>query len=71
MKNIENKLKEIRKSKNLTQTEVACKLQLSPTNQDRISKWEHGEAKPSLDNLFKLCKVYNVSPQELYPQINS
>ena len=74
MKNIQskysNKLREIRRAKNMTQTDVAIKLNLSPNNQDRISKWENGEAKPSIDNLFKLCSIYQTTPQELYPELN-
>ncbi|MBK7682337.1 MAG: helix-turn-helix transcriptional regulator [Bacteroidetes bacterium] len=65
MKN--NKLKEIRISKNLTQNEVA-KLLGFHTN-ERISKWENGMKMPSVVNLFLLAKLYQVSPLDLYPEI--
>jgi transcriptional regulator with XRE-family HTH domain len=68
MKNIQNKypnkLKEIRKTKNLTQLDVA--KQLGMKSQDRISHWEKGQSIPSVINLFKICKLYNVKPEDVY-----
>lgn len=62
-----NTLREHRLKLKLTQKEAATKLNLSPSNQDRISKWENGEAKPRIDNLLKLCKMYTTEAKELYP----
>ncbi|MBA3649799.1 MAG: helix-turn-helix transcriptional regulator [Chitinophagales bacterium] len=59
-----NKLREYRKHQGLRQLDVATKLGFSST--DRISKWERGLTYPHLLNLFKLCKLYNVYPHELY-----
>lgn len=61
---MENKLKELRKQCGLTQKEVAELLNLDCEN--RISRWEKGQAIPSVKNLFRLCKIYNVSPDEFY-----
>jgi len=60
-----NTLKESRKAKSLTQEQVARLLNLQC--EDRLSRWEHGQALPSVENLFRLAKLYEVSPEELYP----
>ena len=62
-----NKLKELRLAKNLTQNQVATLLGLH-TN-ERISKWESGSKVPSLANLLLLSKIYEVHPNNLYPDL--
>ena len=59
-----NRLKEIRKTKRLTQFEVARHLGMQ--SQDRISHWEKGQAIPSVVNLYKLCRFYKVKMDEVY-----
>jgi transcriptional regulator with XRE-family HTH domain len=61
---IQNNLKECRKNAGLTQLEVAQQLGLK--SMDRISKWEHGRKNPSIENLFRLAKIYEVKAEELY-----
>ena len=57
-----NNLVLLRKHNNLTQSEVASKLQYSDKT---ISKWETGEIIPSLENLIKLCEIYEVTLDEI------
>ena len=57
-----NKLTELRKKHNLSQEELADKLNVS---RQAISKWERAEASPDTDNLIELAKLYEVSLDEL------
>lgn len=59
---LSNNLIKLRKTHNLTQAELAIKLQYSDKT---ISKWETGEIIPSVENLIKICKLYNVSLDEI------
>ena len=52
------KIKELRKERKLTQTELAIVLQ---TTQDSVSLWELGKSYPDLETLVKLCDFFNVS----------
>lgn len=65
---IPNNLKEHRIRCGYTQKEVAQKLRLK-NSQDRISLWEIGHAKPNINNLFKLCKIYKIRPSQAYPEL--
>ncbi|MBO0365301.1 MULTISPECIES: helix-turn-helix domain-containing protein [Streptococcus] len=55
-------LKELRKEKKLTQTELASKLDIS---QKSYSNWESGKAEPTLDNIIKLTKILDTTADEL------
>ncbi len=59
-----NKLKEMRLERGLTQKEVAKLLGFK--SDDRICLWEKGKAMPSVINLLKICKIYEVKVEELY-----
>lgn len=52
------RLKELRKKANLTQVEVAEKLEIS---QPAYASWERGVKKPTQDNLVKIAQVLNAS----------
>lgn len=52
----------LRKSKKLTQAELANKFNFSDKT---ISKWESGESLPSIDVLYKLAEFYGVSLSDL------
>lgn len=52
------RLKEIRKSKGITQLKMAMDLN---TNQNTISRYETGEREPSLLELIKIADYFNVS----------
>lgn len=56
------KLQELRKSRGLTQEELAEALFVSRT---AISKWESGRGYPSIDSLKEISKFFSVSIDEL------
>ena len=56
------KLQELRKSRSLTQEELAEALFVSRT---AISKWESGRGYPSLDSLKEISKFFSVSIDDL------
>ncbi len=56
------KLLELRKSKGITQEELADALYVSRT---AISKWESGRGYPSIDSLKEISKFFSVSIDEL------
>ena len=58
----DEKLKTLRKSKNITQDELAQKLYVSRT---AISKWESGKGYPSIETLKMLAAFYEVSIDDL------
>ena len=61
-KNISSNLVTLRKINNYKQSEIAKKLNYSDKT---ISKWETGEVMPSIQNLVELCKLYNVTLDEI------
>ena len=50
-------LVELRKSKKMTQSEVAEKLNYSDK---AISRWEHADSLPDIETLCKVCEIYVV-----------
>src|SRR5574344_2720262 len=60
--NIGKNLTELRKKMKLTQAELAAKLNYSDK---AISKWEHGDAIPSIENLVEICKFYGITLDQL------
>ena len=48
---------ELRKKNNLTQTELAEKLNYSDNT---VSRWEHAEITPSIETLDQIAKLFNV-----------
>ena len=56
------KLQELRKSRNLTQEELAEELYISRT---AISKWESGRGYPSIDSLKAISGFFSISIDEL------
>jgi len=55
-------LSELRKKRGLTQAELATKLNYTDK---AISKWEHGDALPSIDNLLVICEFYGITLDQL------
>ena len=53
---------ELRKSKNMTQSELGEKLNYSDKT---ISKWENGDSSPDLSALCKIAKVYGITLDDL------
>ena len=56
------KLKKLRKNKNITQEELAQKIFVTRTT---VSKWESGRGYPSLDTLKILAEFYGISIDDL------
>lgn len=56
------KLQELRKSKDLTQEELAQALYVSRT---AVSKWESGRGYPSIDSLKEISRYFSVSIDDL------
>ena len=59
---ISGRIRELRKLNNLTQTQLAEKLQ---TTQDTISLWELGKSYPDVNSLILLCKLFDISADYL------
>jgi transcriptional regulator with XRE-family HTH domain len=55
-----------RKSKKLTQFDVALIMKVSDT---LISKWETGKVMPTNEELVKLCEIYEIGIKKLYPDL--
>lgn len=60
--NIGEKLFELRKSRNLTQDDVAEKLEVT---RQTVSKWETNQSTPDFDKIVPLCELYGITPNEL------
>ena len=60
--NFGERLKELRLSKNLTQTALANQTGIS---QSAINKWELGQRKITQDYIVILCEYFNVSADYL------
>lgn len=71
MKNITfkypNKLKELRVALSLKQTDISTYLGF--TGEERISRWERGQAMPSVSNLIKLSKLFKVHIDDIYQDL--
>lgn len=56
------RLIELRKSKQLSQEEVAEKLNVT---RQTISKWETNQSSPEFDKILPLCELFEISTDEL------
>ncbi len=69
--NIGEKLYELRKAKNLSQEEVAEKLNVT---RQTVSKWETNQSTPDFDKILPLCDLFQISTEELLtgkkPEVN-
>ena len=59
------KLQELRKSRSLTQEELAEALFVSRT---AVSKWESGRGYPGIDSLKEIARFFSVTVDELIGQ---
>ena len=55
-------LKSLRKSNNLSQEQLAEKVNVS---RQSVSKWETGEAYPEMNNILELCKIFKCNINDL------
>ncbi|MBR3908417.1 MAG: helix-turn-helix transcriptional regulator [Clostridia bacterium] len=62
------RLKEIRKSKGISQLKMAMDLN---TNQNTISRYETGDREPGINELIKIADYLNVSVDYLLERTNN
>lgn len=62
------RLKEIRKSKGISQLKLAMDLNMS---QNTISRYETGEREPGINELIKIANYFNVSIDYLLERTNN
>ena len=62
MSNLKNRILELRTERQLTQTLIANKINVSVSS---ISRYERGEMEPTLDIAIRLCDVFNVTMEWL------
>ena len=55
-------LKKLRKTKNISQEELAEKVGVS---RQSVSKWETGESYPEMNNILELCKIFHCKINDL------
>ncbi len=60
--NFGEKIYELRTKKNLSQGDLADRLDVS---RQSVSKWENNTAVPDLDKLIKLCDIFEITLDEL------
>lgn len=65
---IAEKIKYLRKENNMTQEELAIKIQVS---RQTISKWETGVVIPDIDHIVSLCKIFHVTTDDILDYQNS
>jgi transcriptional regulator with XRE-family HTH domain len=68
MVKINEKIKELRKIRGISQDEVACELGLS---QSQYSRREKGEIKFLVDEILKISKILKVSVAHIYGEENT
>ncbi|MCI8458613.1 MAG: helix-turn-helix transcriptional regulator [Clostridia bacterium] len=56
------RLKELRTANKMTQQTLAKEVQ---TTDDSIFSWEKGRSQPSIENIRRLCKIFDVSADYL------
>lgn len=60
--NLGEKLFELRKAKNLTQDDMAEKLNVT---RQTVSKWETNQSTPDFDKIMPLCELFEIGVEEL------
>lgn len=63
-----NNIKEYRKSKKLTQKDLALMLEVAPT---AISAWEVGRNKPLMDKIEQMAQIFGIKKSELLGETTS
>lgn len=67
MKNIGERIKDLRKRKHWTQDELAHLLEVAPSS---VGSYERGTRQPTIENLIRMSKYFNVSLDYLLCQTN-
>lgn len=60
--NFSESLSKHRKSAGISQEKLADMLGVS---RQAVSKWETGETQPEMANILAICKILNITPNEL------
>lgn len=60
--NVSEKIRTLRKSKGMSQEELAGKVNIS---RQAVSRWENGTALPDVDNIVQLSKLFGVTTDYL------
>ena len=55
-------IRELRKENNISQQKLA---DLVPIDRSVVSKWERGEVQPPVDKIIALCRIFNVTIDEM------
>lgn len=63
---IGQKLKELRKTENLTQRQLADKLQISRVN---YTRYETNKARPDFETLIKIADFFDVSLDDIFDRV--
>ncbi|MGN1482032.1 helix-turn-helix transcriptional regulator [Porcipelethomonas sp.] len=63
-----NKLKALREYAEYTPERLAQFLKCSP---QQVIQWENGELEPTLNQWMMLCKLYGITPDEMFSHINA
>ena len=66
--NFATRLKELRRSKKITQLTLALELK---TNQNTISRYENGEREPGINEIVAIANYFNVSVDYLLGVTNN
>ncbi len=56
-----------RRNSGYSQKKVARMLGLSDTS--TLSRWEHGVSVPSMVQVFRISRIYNTHPHELFTEL--
>ena len=59
---LHERIYQLRKEKNMTQQDLADQLRVS---RQAVSRWEMGTAKPEIDSLTALAKIFGITVDEL------
>lgn len=62
MNTLGQKIRQLRKERGLTQTQLA---EILSTSQDTVSLWEVGKSLPDANNIIALCRYFEVSADYL------
>lgn len=68
MNGLGKNLKDFRKLNKISQKSFALKMQ---TTQQRVSEWECDKIEPSLFNIIKILKIYDITFEELIDGIET
>lgn len=63
-----NKLKFLREKAGYSYEKIARFLNCTP---EQVMQWENEESEPNLNQWMMLCKLYSITPDEMFSHINT